>query len=158
MTDNPKHSQLSLRDFIDSINESSRRTRSIIIFLTGACIVGFAATLNSAPYSWAHARVERQALNENYLAYKLGYIEHPNDELPKWDDDAHKIEKHRRDKSFDSLNNRLIESYVDNTYSIKVPVFGVTFDVNDLSSVAGISFLILLVLLRYALRNELMSL
>lgn len=48
----------------------------------------------------------------------------------------------------------LMKSYVDNTFTIKVPFFGITFDVNDLGLLSGFAFLILLILFRFSLMRE----
>jgi hypothetical protein len=48
-----------------------------------------------------------------------------------------------------------MDSYVNNTYTIRVPFFGITFDVNDLGLIGGVSFIILLLLFRFSLGREL---
>jgi len=51
-----------------------------------------------------------------------------------------------------------IKAYVDNTYLIKVPFFGVAFDINDLGAIGGLSLIVILLMLRLNLRNFIVSL
>jgi hypothetical protein len=51
-----------------------------------------------------------------------------------------------------------ISAYVDNTYVIRVPFFGVAFDINDLGAIGGLSLIIILIMLRLNLRNFIVSL
>ena len=46
-----------------------------------------------------------------------------------------------------------IRAYVENTYLIKVPFFGVAFDINDLGVIGGLSLIVILLMLRLNLRN-----
>src|SRR5206468_12598531 len=49
-------------------------------------------------------------------------------------------------------------TYVDNSWVIRVPFFGFSFDVNDLGLLGGIGFLTILVCLRFCLSRELNNL
>jgi hypothetical protein len=145
------HHTLSLRDFIDSINESSGRGRWIIFSLIVASVLGLVAVANSFEYSWAHQRITRLAADEKYAAFTLGYIKDINSNIPN---DKQKDV----DKACEHFRNSLTSGYVEHAFGIKVPFFGVEFDVNDLSLFSGIGFITLLILLHYSLRNELVSL
>jgi hypothetical protein len=48
--------------------------------------------------------------------------------------------------------------YVDNAFTVRVPFFGVAFDVNDLGLLVGIGFVTILLLLRFSIRSEIISL
>lgn len=56
------------------------------------------------------------------------------------------------------LLNEIKKSLVDNIYLIKVPFFGVLFDINDLGLIGGLSLLIVLLMLRLSLRNYIVCL
>lgn len=64
---------------------------------------------------------------------------------------------HRNALYYEKYNN-LHKSVVENAYSIKVPVFGVAFDINDLGFLGGISLIIVLAMLRFSLRSYILSL
>jgi hypothetical protein len=48
----------------------------------------------------------------------------------------------------------LMQTYVDTTYVVKVPVFGFTVDVNDIGMIGGIGFAVLLTVFLYCVRRE----
>jgi len=48
--------------------------------------------------------------------------------------------------------------YVDNAFTVRVPFFGVAFDVNDLGLLVGIGFVVILLLLRFSLGSEIVGL
>jgi len=48
----------------------------------------------------------------------------------------------------------MARSYVESTYTVEVPFFGITFDVNDLGLIGGISFIVILSLYRFCLTRE----
>lgn len=48
--------------------------------------------------------------------------------------------------------------YIDNAFTVRVPFFGVAFDVNDLGLLMGIGFVAILLLLRFSIRSEIISL
>lgn len=51
-----------------------------------------------------------------------------------------------------------IKAYVENAYLIRVPFFGVAFDINDLGAIGGLSLIVILLMLRLNLRNFIVSL
>lgn len=60
------------------------------------------------------------------------------------------------------LNQKILEHltrlYVENVYIIRVPFFGVVFDINDLGLIGGIRLVLVLIILRLSLRSYIMSL
>ena len=63
-------------------------------------------------------------------------------------------------KSTDKINmednerNNLIRNRIENSQTVKVPILGNSFDVNDLAIMSGISFIILLLVVRFTLIRE----
>ena len=51
-----------------------------------------------------------------------------------------------------------VKAYVDNAYLIKVPFFGVVFDINDLGLIGSLSLIVILIMLRLNLRTFIVSL
>ncbi len=74
-------------------------------------------------------------------------------------EDIEKLECYRcaKDNSADLLR-ALRRSVVDNSYSIKVPFFGTSFDINDLGLIGGLSLVIVLMMSRLSLRTYIVSL
>ncbi len=54
--------------------------------------------------------------------------------------------------------NALEQSRIESVNVLHIPIFGITFDVNDLGIIAGIGFVVLLITLRLALSRELQNL
>lgn len=61
-------------------------------------------------------------------------------------------------KLSEKFRDETIKAYVDNVYFIRVPFFGVAFDINDLGSIGGLSLIVILIMLRLNLRNFIVSL
>ncbi len=57
-----------------------------------------------------------------------------------------------------SFSEALQRSSADTKYTVRVPFFGVAFDVNDVGMLGGVSLWIVLILLRLALRSQIVSL
>lgn len=51
-----------------------------------------------------------------------------------------------------------VRAYVENAYLIRVPFFGVAFDINDLGLIGSLSLIVILIMLRLNLRNFIVSL
>ena len=132
---------VELRDFIDATIGSARRTRTLMTVLVVACVLAFAGFLNSLPSSWMLQRIQVAGDPASpYVVGKLG------------------VETTLDDPRYEALHGALVRSWVDNAMSIDVPFFGVAFDINDLGLLGGISFVTILVLMRFSLRTEISSL
>jgi hypothetical protein len=114
----------------------------MVFILIMASIVTFAGYLNALEGTWMRQRVHAFAQPDSAYA-QLTLNRHQygaNDSLYR---EHHAI-----------FYDRLVEAYVKNTYSIHVPFFGVTFDANDLGLIGGLSFVVILMLLRFSLGRE----
>jgi len=132
---------LDLKDFLEATTDSSRRTRTTLIVLVVACVLAFAGFLNSLPTGWMLQRV--QAVSDPAGAYverKLG------------------VRGELTDERYRSLQGAITRAYVDNALAVRVPFFGITFDINDLGLIAGFAFITVLTLLRFGIRTETVSL
>lgn len=131
----------NLHDFAEAARESSRRTRTLLVVLVVACVLAMVGFLNSLESGWMLQRV-RAASDPagDYIEQKL--------ELPSLLNPA----------AHDALQGAIIRAYIDNAMTVRVPFFGVAFDVNDLGLLGGLGFVTILVLLRFSLRTEIASL
>jgi hypothetical protein len=132
---------LDLQDFLDATTDSSRRTRTILITLVVACVLSLAGFLNSLPTGWMLQRMQTVSDPASaYVEQKLG------------------VRADLTDDRYRSLQSAITRAYVDNVLTVRVPFFGITFDINDLGLIAGIAFVTLLTLLRFGIRTETISL
>lgn len=127
----------NLHDFAEAARESSRRTRTLLVVLVVACVLAMVGFLNSLESGWMLQRV-RAASDPGG-----GYIEQKLDFPSQLNPAAH-----------DALQAAIIRAYIDNAMTVRVPFFGVAFDVNDLGLLGGLGFVTVLVLLRFSLRTE----
>jgi len=133
-------SERDIQDYLDAASDASKRTRTVIIVIVAASVLMLAGFLNSLQHNWMLQRVRALASpNSAYMRQKLPEIT-----------DENELKKHQ-----EVFYAAIVKSYVENTYTIRVPFFGITFDVNDLGLLGGIAFIILLVLFRFSLAREL---
>lgn len=139
---------LSLKDYLETATETSKRVRFTTIILVVITVLVFAGFLNSwHDYSWSFLRVN--ALEHKDSKY---YKEIFNECLSEGNDER------QCNKFIKTLHDYLVKSLTENNYNIKVPFFGASFDINDLGLLGGISIIIVLSMLRLALRNYIISL
>lgn len=135
------NNSLDLQDFLDATSDSSKRSRTIMIVLVVASVLALVGFLNSLRTGWMLQRLQIVSQAENpYVAKKLGTTVAADDE---------------RYKNFHSAVAR---GYVENALTVRVPFFGVAFDINDLGLLGGFGFITVLTLLRFSIRTEIVSL
>lgn len=130
---------LDLQDYLDSTSDSSNRTRTVAIVLLVASVLALVGFLNSFKSGWMLQRLHTIGdPNSGYITEKLG--------------SNHDNEQYRQ------FYTAVAKAYVDNALTIRVPFFGFAFDVNDLGLLGGIGFIVILFLLRFSLRSEIINL
>lgn len=129
--------------------DQQRRAENAICDHCASCgiRIGIVTFLNSWKYSWLGQRAKALAQDDQYAALKLGVIEKIDDKIPP--DKIVVVHK---------FSEALIRGYADNGFPIKIPFFGVVFDVYDLSLLGGLSCSVILLLLRYSINTELSAL
>jgi hypothetical protein len=170
---------LALSDYVEAVGESSKRSRSIAIVITVASILCFIAFWNSTQWSWGRNRVSQY---EDALKYWP--LDKTTDELMElkgntyedyegaksfmkrqgYDpDDMGRQGLSKKEIQVISDNVRAIvrakysalqDQRIDNVINVRIPFFGIFFDVNDLGLFGGITFLAMLLMFRYSLLRE----
>lgn len=131
--------QLNLSDCLHATSEASRRTRHVIIVLVATSVLALSGFLNSMPYNWNLQRFQRVAnLASCYLDDKQIIV--PRGSM--------------RAEQYKLLYDAFAKSFVENTYTIHVPFFGIKFDVNDLGPLSGVAFSVILLIFKYCLTRE----
>ena len=131
--------KLNIEDYLDATSDAAKRTRTVIIIIVVASVLTFAGFLNSLEHNWMLQRVRAAAVPQSdYVKQKFPDIK----------------DQEALNKCQDVFYGALMKAYVDNTYTIRVPFFGITFDVNDLALLGGLAFIILLILFRFSLARE----
>jgi hypothetical protein len=125
----------SIQKICEVSNDTSSSTRSILYILVLVNILSLIAIINTRPRNWSVTR-----LNDVGDSIRM----------PRADS--------IRTNSFKLKEASLIRNKVENSQTVRIPILGNTFDVNDLNSVAGVTFLILLFILRFTIMREINNL
>ena len=137
----------SIQEICETSNSSSSTTRSVLYVLVIVNVMALVSVLNSHKYNWSYNRIE--GLKDSISFYKK--------------DTAIELAE-KKEKSILKLLiltkqlENTIRSDIDNFQTVRIPLFGNTFDVNNLGVVSGITFCILLVFLRFTLAREINNL
>jgi len=150
--------ELSLNQNIDACRVAQNRTRVTMAVTVSASVLVFAAFWNSWQGSWINKRLHR---TNDALELKIWNV-HLRDSL-KTDELRNRFDKARsfaliRDIADSShlaeVNRGLQKILTDEVNNIRVPFFGIIFDVNDLGIASGLAFIALLSWLRFCLLRE----
>jgi hypothetical protein len=129
---------MDFKPYIAAAHDAAKRTRTITIVLVVASVNVFVGFYNSLDSAWMLQRIR--------AAYQP---------IPTFTDKKLHAESEPFRKDF---QQSLVKSYVDSTYFIKAPFFGIVLDVNDVGFIGGIGLLCILVLLRFSLSREIKNL
>jgi hypothetical protein len=144
--------ELDAQDYLNSTGDASTRTRLVTIVLVVATFLIFAAVLNSQQTNWMHGRIANlEKLDSVYTGLKVGNF--PSRASYVRDEDyqtAVALYKNR----YDALWGAVVRTYIDNSWVVRVPFFGFSFDINDIGFLGGLGFLIILTCLRFCLTRE----
>jgi hypothetical protein len=153
MADHTDAQHFDVKDYINAANDASKRTRTVTIVLVVASVIVFVGWYNSLDSSWMLQRV-RIAYDpaSHFVGKKLHTESNPALTSP---DKNNVIPEDAFRKQF---QDALVKSYVDSTYFIKAPFFGIVLDVNDVGFIGGIALVCILVLLRFSLSREIKNL
>ncbi|HYX71726.1 MAG TPA: hypothetical protein VE732_03070 [Nitrososphaera sp.] len=137
-----KDRSLDLQDFLDATSDSAKRTRTIMILLVVACVLALVGFVNSLRSGWMLERLQKVSdPNNAYVVEKLG-----------------KPDLKDTDARYNNFHAAISRGYVENALTVRVPFFGVAFDINDLGLLGGFGFIVVLTLLRFSIRTEIVSL
>ncbi len=158
---------LDIEDYLDASGDASRRSRGMILVIAVASILAFAGLLNSLESSWMRERVmklhEVRGVNVPELDSdtELGrYVAHFVGDIPR-DADQKAIPYNGGSVEWQLYMNRykafcdaVERAFVDNSMTVRVPFLGIGFDVNDLSLLSSVGFVIILASYRFFLSRE----
>jgi hypothetical protein len=150
----PKNSySSSLEQYIASTIDAARRTRRVLVLVVTAIILSSAGLWNSRQDNWPSARLGR--LRAMYLMW--------DSTAPPNNSNEQEIrEALQFARQYGSLTSRedllsrihTLEAARIDQLKVRIPFFGVEFDINDLGVLTGMTFVALLGWLRFALSQE----
>jgi hypothetical protein len=113
-----------------------------MILLVVACVLALVGFVNSLRSGWMLERLQKVSdPNNAYVVEKLG-----------------KPDLKDTDARYNNFHAAISRGYVENALTVRVPFFGVAFDINDLGLLGGFGFIVVLTLLRFSIRTEIVSL
>ena len=133
---------LDLEDYLNAAGDSAQRSRTVTFVLVIASVLALACLLNSLQSNWMRQRISAiEKADSEYSRTMLG--------LDKTTPLTAEHMTHH-----EALYKAVVESYISNTFVVRVPLLGITFDINDLGLIGGLSLLVLLIWLRFAILRE----
>jgi hypothetical protein len=158
---------LDLQDYLEATGDAAKRTRTLTILITVASVLVFVGIMNSYSGNWAAERMRTigragQALGKPLesrteddrkdIAYLETLLGPCPDSLKTGITSDGGAEAYR--KQYEEFFTSVVRAYVENTLTIRVPFFGVAFDVNYLGLFGGLGLSILLLLYRFSINRE----
>lgn len=162
-----------IEHYLESAASASRRSRFIVIVLLTASVLAFMALWNSLPWSWNQVRLNNL---EDIIFYwplnsevekRLSENIDRRDELARFreiqalvEGAGHHPETASRSEKEAFRWNTELQLYhlrsirTERIVNVDIPIAGASFDINDLALFSGITFLPILLLLRYSLSRE----
>ncbi len=149
--------------FIDAAAESTKRARLVLIVITVASVLGFSATWNSSSGGWLNSRLQVSDDVQRWWTYLTSDSE-PNSLSVKESERfqqakkyvAVRIPHHDLEDSIQVATDAAIfrDLRAHEVQTIRVPFFGVSFDVNDLGLIGGFGFAVVLMWLAFSIHTE----
>ncbi len=145
---------------LEKASRSATRNRFIVIVLVASSVLGFMSFWNSRSDSWLRLRLEKyKSVREfDYLSLEkegalIGDKEKEDFQELKSFLKEQDIER-GDDFIVDSKIGDLEDSWVENFLLVRIPFFGVSFDINDLGVIGGFAMSIVVFLLFLGLSRE----
>jgi hypothetical protein len=139
------------KGYITAANEASKRTRTVMIVLVVATVIFLVGFYNSLDGAWMLQRIRAAySPSSHYSDMKLHAGPEMHGSMPASPGPAEEFQK--------QFQEALVKAYVDNTFFVKAPFFGIVFDINDVGLIGGISLICVLVMLRFSLSREIKNL
>lgn len=139
---------LAIQEICKNSNATSSSSRSVLYVIMLTSIISLIAILNSYMWNWGTEK------KNFFLTVQTAYDRKYNAE--KSDTTKQKIDRIRED--IDRQLNSYTRHLSENNESVRIPILGSSFDVNDLGIITGISLFILLIILRFTLSREINNL
>lgn len=135
--------------------KSTYETQAVIIIIIFiASVISVSAVWNSLQGNWLTNRIKLHENQVHWIKYMEGDsipFNLPEDERRDFFNAKKHFKKHRYTKGICTANlKNLNNSKINNVLRVKVPWFGIDYDVNDIGFISGIIFILLLFTLNYA--------
>lgn len=148
-----------ITEIIKVAGQSSSRSRVVMMITVIIAILTFASFWNSRQASWLNERIHiledakrMQAWNDSLETFYWGKINERDRYVQVRKYCIKRVIDSREDLT--DLISIYRRAYLENTLIVRVSFFGASFDVNDIGTIGGIAFTIVLLVLYFALVRE----
>jgi hypothetical protein len=145
-----------LEHYMRACSDASTRSRYLIFLLAITSVLAFSSYWNSRQDSWPRLRYATvtRAMEFTYPDTGSKYsliINNPRviDSIKRYIDGA---KLHSIDKMKEVRN--LYQEMKKESYMVRIPILGISFDINDLGIITGLTYLALLLLLAFVIERE----
>jgi hypothetical protein len=136
-----------IKEYLESCADAAKRTRTLMIVLTVVSVLLFYSALYTLQPNWKLQRLQALGdIHSHYATSKLGPPPEDASQYPAYQE------------HYNQLYSRMLGDYVDATYTVQVPFFGLKVDVSDMGWLGGLAYVVILILLRFSLTRELTNL
>src|SRR5260221_6439514 len=154
-------SGLELRDYLDAARLASDRARTVTFVLVVASVIMLIGMMNALDHAWMQRRLlnSRSAFDQPtrrkaadwYVRDFIGPgpVRQPNDTRESFE-----YARKAYDERFRILYSEFTRSFVESGFGVKVPLFGVTIDTNDMGAFGGFALLVIIFMFDYSVRRE----
>jgi len=150
---------MDFKPYIAAAHDAAKRTRTITIVLVVASVIVFVGFYNSLDSAWMLQRIRAAYDPQSHFTDKKLHAATNLNAQSQTNEAAQNQNNETPAKSFrKDFQSSLVKAYVDSTYFIKAPFFGIVLDVNDVGFIGGIGLFCILVLLRFSLSREIKNL
>lgn len=143
------HIDIAIQKVCETSNASSSNTRSMMYVLVVVSILSIVAVLNTHKWNWTESRIKR---GEAAIVKLDSQLHSKNIKTADSFVIAEQLELSRTNVE------QLRRNQIENFQTVKVPILGNAFDVNNLTIVAGITFLVLIYILKFTMYREITNL
>lgn len=120
-------------------NATSSNTRGILYFIVLVCLLSLISVLNTVnKHNWIGGRIDTQKVRLDSIMR--------GDSLREYQYGSYYYDRIK----LEALNYSMANNYM----VVKLPILGTTFDINDLAIVSGVTFIFLLLVLRFTIIRE----
>ena len=134
-----------IKDICVASNETAGHTRSVLYLLVLASVLALCAVINSHYFNWTKSRLKHYS--EQVAEYD-SIVNETKLSVP----DQVKYKDSLAQAKWDWESQKRLQ--ITDFQTVKLPLLGNSFDIDDLITITGITFIILMVILRFTLSRE----
>jgi hypothetical protein len=160
-------SVFNINGYLESNTQAASRVRGVLGLLVTICVLTFAGYLNSYKYGWMNSRLKDNFSYDTWRVYIANKFSNDDSMLRqlsvKYDSSKQEFaalqendtaKRKINETEWGEFRSSYFRSYIDNALYVRMPFFGIAFDVNYLNLMSSIALIIVYILLYLSLNSE----